>query len=198
MNVIRSVSDNQDEILKWILELHCDGKFDCDITYGNGRFYKNINEPLLKFDIDPQTNGVVKASSTELPVDSNSIDSIVFDPPFLTYVKSGRYGNGSMVMANRFGGYWKYDELKEHYINTLKECSRVLKKKGKIVFKCQDIIHNHRIHCTHFNVIQWAEELHFRLRDMFILTAKHRMPCNKSGKQQHARIFHSYFLVFEK
>jgi hypothetical protein len=29
------------------------------------------------------------------------------------------------------------------------------------------------------------------------LTAKHRMPSPQKGKQRHARIFHSYFLVLE-
>lgn len=67
-----------------------------------------------------------------------------------------------------------------------------------MVFKCQDIIHNHRMHCTHYNVIKWAECEGFRLVDLFILTAKSRMPGPQKGKQRHARVWHSYFLVFEK
>jgi len=75
---------------------------------------------------------------------------------------------------------------------------RVLKKKGIMVIKCQDIIHNHKMHCTHVNVINWAAGM-FRLKDLFVLPAKHRMPSpNRKGVQKHARIFHSYFLVLEK
>lgn len=68
-----------------------------------------------------------------------------------------------------------------------------------MIFKCQDIIHNHRMHCTHSKVIAWAEECGMRLLDLFILAAKHRLPApNRGGQQKHARIYHSYFLVFEK
>ena len=199
MTVIKSVSDNQDEILNGIIALHCPDGFECDVTYGNGAFYKNIPEPKYKFDIDPQCDGVIQASSIELPLEDKSINSLMFDPPFLTYVRQGREGNGSMIMSNRFAGYWKYDELADHYKKTIYEVRRVLKHNGILIVKCQDIIHNHKMHCTHANVITWAGHHGFRLLDMFILTAKHRLPApNRQGTQKHSRIFHSYFLVFTK
>lgn len=134
-----------------------------------------------------------------LPLENESIGSVVFDPPFLTYVRQGREGNGKMAMARRFSGYWTFDELTEHYRETLSECARVLKAKGVLVVKCQDIIHNHRMHAVHALVIAWAEHEGFRLRDLFVLGATHRMPSpNRKGTQKHARVFHSYFLVFEK
>jgi hypothetical protein len=102
-------------------------------------------------------------------------------------------------MSKRFGGYWTYPELEEHYKLSLNCFSRVLRRKGILVFKCQDIIHNHKIHPTHINVTLWAKDYGFRLKDLFILGATHRMPRpNKGSKQRHARIYHSYFLVFEK
>ncbi len=197
--LIRSVSFDQDEILSAIMSLHCKEGFDCDVTYGNGAFWKNLPQPKLKFDIDPQNEDVLQSSSGMLPLGTNSIKSIIFDPPFLTYVRSGRKGNGSMIMSKRFSGYWKYDELEDHYRETISEAHRVLKTKGIFVFKCQDIIHNHKMHCTHANVIFWADNEGFKLKDLFVLAAKHRLPSpNRKGTQKHARIFHSYFLVFEK
>ena len=177
-------------------------QFDLDCTYGNGSFYKEIPQPIHKADISPQVDGVTESCSTALPFGDESLRSIVFDPPFLTYVRAAREGNGNMVMAKRFGGYWRYEELEEHYKGTIKEAGRILKRKGLLIFKCQDIIHNHKMHCTHVNVINWASDL-FRLKDLFILPAKSRMaiPQQKGTKkkvQKHARIFHSYFLVFEK
>jgi hypothetical protein len=201
--VIRSVYYDQAEILQSIINLHTNGKpFDADISYGNGKFYKSIPEPKLKFDIDPQCDGVIQASSASLPIEGGSLASAVFDPPFLTYVRAAREGNGSMVMAKRFGGYWTYGELEAHYKETIAEVYRVLAKKGILVFKCQDIIHNHKMHCTHLNVINWAEG-RFRLKDLFVLPAKHRMAVpqvegTRKKKQKHARIFHSYFLVMER
>ena len=200
--MIRSVYYDQVEILKSIMELCEIDQFCADLTYGNGKFYGDISPPIFKGDISPQVEGVTECSSSALPVEDCSFKSLVFDPPFLTYVRAAREGNGNMIMANRFGGYWRYDELEKHYRETLIEANRVLSKKGIMVFKCQDIIHNHKMHCTHMNVMKWAEGL-FRLKDLFILPAKNRMPIpqqqgTKKKVQKHARIFHSYFMVLEK
>ena len=198
MTVLRSVSYDQIEILKSIMTLCKIDRFCADVTYGNGGFYKDIPKPGYRFDLDGDLDGVTQADSTALPLGGESISSLVFDPPFLTYVRAAREGNGNMVMAKRFAGYWRYDELESHYIGTIKEAHRVLKKKGIMVIKCQDIIHNHKMHCTHVNVINWAAGM-FRLKDLFVLPAKHRMPSpNRKGVQKHARVFHSYFLVLER
>ena len=195
--VIRSVYNKQDDILRAIGSLHCPEGFECDMTYGNGSFWKTLPRPRLCFDIDPQVPEATQGDSTNLPVESSTLSSVVFDPPFLTYVRSGRdHGGGGMIMASRFGGYWTYRELIEHYMFSIVEAQRVLKPKGIMVFKCQDIIHNHKMHCTHNNVINMANDIGFRLKDLFILLAKSRMTDNR--KQQHSRIWHSYFLVLEK
>ncbi len=198
-DLVRSISEDQSEILRSILALHAPDGFDVDMTYGAGNFYKEIPEPSKAFDIDPQKPNVTKACSRMLPLDTASVSSVIFDPPFLTYVRDGRLGNGQMAMARRYSGYWRYDELEDHYIDSISEAWRVLKDKGVFVVKCQDIVHNHRLHCTHHNVINWASIEGFRLKDLFVLCANRRMPSpNRRGTQKHARIFHSYFLVFVK
>lgn len=197
--VVRSVYFDQSEILRGIMQLHCPAGFDCDMTYGSGGFWKDLPSPRFRFDISPQVSGVEKACSTMLPLEAGSLSSVVFDPPFLTYVRAGRTGNGKMIMAKQFSGYWRYDELEDHYRHTISEAYRVLRSGGVMVFKCQDIIHNHKMHCTHANVIHMAEIEGFRLLDLFVLPAKHRLPSpNRAGTQKHARIFHSYFLVLRK
>jgi len=197
IDMIKSLSYDQNEILHSIMQLYCPAGFDADITYGNGSFYKNNYEPKYKIDIDPQTSNTQQASSDDLPFFDNTLESVVFDPPFLTYIKAGRDTN--MVMGKRFSGYWRYDELQEHYSKTFIECNRVLKKKGYLILKCQDIVHNHKLHPTHIFATQWANEAGLKLKDLFVLAAKNRMPSpNKNGKQKHARIFHSYFMVFQK
>lgn len=197
--IVRSVSEDQDEILDGIERLHCPDGFECDMTFGTGVFYRNRPRPKHCFDIDPQHPFVTKACSTMLPLEPASVCSCVFDPPFLTYVKNGReHGEGAVAMTKRFGGYYTYAELEEHYQHSISEAHRVLRKRGVLVVKCQDIIHNHRMHCTHYRVLMMAEIEGFRLRDLFVLAARHRMPGPQAGQQRHARIFHSYFLVFEK
>lgn len=195
--VIKSIYSDQQDILDAIVALHAPDGFECDLTYGNGSFWKR--QPPLKYDIDPQNDDVVSKSSDNIGHEDGTLGNTVFDPPFLTYVRAGRAGNGSMLMSKRFGGYWRYDELESHYKSTLDECRRVMRPKAILAFKCQDIIHNHKIYATHINVVNWASERGFRLKDLFILQANHRLPSpNRVGKQKHARVFHSYFLVFER
>lgn len=197
---IKSVSDDQHEIIKSIMQLCNIEQFDADVTYANGGFWKNIKQPVMKFDIDPQTPDTIEATSANLPLPPSCISSLIFDPPFLTYIKQGRDHNS--IMGKRFSGYWKYEELQEHYTTTICEAHRVLNEKGIFVIKCQDIIHNHKMYCTHINIMKWVEGK-FRLKDLFILIAKHRLPMpEKEGEQKrvqkHARVHHSYFMVLEK
>ena len=200
--MIKSVSESQEEILNSIKALYFNGKeYECDITYGNGAFWKHIKAPKMKYDITPLKPGVIKADSTNLPISNGVLNNVVYDPPFITYVKAGRLHNS--IMSKRFGGYYSYDDLQKNYTETLVEVNRVLKRKGLLVFKCQDLIHNHKMHSTHVNIICWADYFGFNLVDLFILMAKHRMPVltkmnSNNWTQKHARIFHSYFLVLEK
>jgi len=198
-DVVRSLYFEQDDILFAIRDLHCPDGFDCDMTFGNGMFWKNLPRPKHCFDVTPLHHGVVQADSRALPLPGESLLSAVFDPPFLTYVKEGRdHKGGAVAMTARFGGYYSYADLEDHYRDTISEAYRVLKPKGKLIFKCQDIVHNHRLHCTHVKVINMAESEGFRVRDMFVLGAKSRMPGPQAGQQRHARVWHSYFLVLEK
>ena len=199
--VIKSLYSNQFEILDAIIKLHVEGDtFEVDVTYGNGAFYKKgLTQPTHRFDIDPTLKNTTKTCSSENTglVDA-SIKSVVFDPPFLTYIRKQRVGNSSMVMAKRFSGYWHVDELIKHYQATLVEAARILKHKGIMVIKCQDIVHNHKLFCTHAHILNWAAPS-FRLKDLFIQAATHRMPApNRKGTQKHARVYHSYWIVLQR
>ena len=85
-DLVKSISFSQTEIINWILQLHAsEHKIDCDPTYSKGLFYKNtgIEEPEYKFDLEPQFDDVIKCDCRSLPVDDESFNSIMFDPPFL-------------------------------------------------------------------------------------------------------------------
>lgn len=64
--LIKSISYNQDEIIKWILKLYCPDGFELDPTYSKGNFYKNLPQPKLKYDLSPQVSGVKEADCTNL------------------------------------------------------------------------------------------------------------------------------------
>ena len=83
--MIKSVLYNQSEIIKSIISLHCPQGIEVDCTYSKGNFYKNtgIAEPLEKFDLYPQTDDTMEANANELPHLDSTVESIMFDPPFL-------------------------------------------------------------------------------------------------------------------
>ena len=199
--VIRSVYNDQFKILHSILKLHIStDTFDVDLTYGNGGFYKKgIPQPQHRFDIDATLPNITKTcNSNNTALKEGSVSSVVFDPPFLTYIKQQRSGNSNMVMSRRFSGYWTSDELAKHYTSSIQEAARILKHKGIMVIKCQDIVHNHKLFCTHAHILHWSKEF-FRLKDLFVQVATHRMPApNRKGIQKHARIFHCYWIVLQR
>lgn len=201
--MIKSISYDQSEIIKWILRLHVpSGKIDCDPTYSIGNFYKNtgIEKPLYKFDINPQIDGVEFGDSRELPLKDSSINCIMFDPPFLaTTGKSLTENDDNNIINKRFGVYPSEQELHQFYIDSLKEAYRVLAGKGILIFKCQDKISSGKQYMSHCFVHDEAVKIGFYPKDMFVLLAKNRLVADWQLKnQKNARKFHSYFWVFEK
>lgn len=201
--LIKSISYNQTEIINNILRLHVpEQKIDADITYSTGVFYKDniVKQPNLKFDILPQAEGVVEADSRNLPLMDNSLNCIMFDPPFLaTTGKSLSENKNNNIINKRFGVYPSEVELHHFYIDTLKECYRVLKQDGILIFKCQDKISSGKQYMSHVFIINEAERIGFYTKDLFILLAKNRIVADWQVKnQKNARKFHSYFIVFQK
>ena len=203
MEIISSINYNQEEIINNIITLHVpQGFIDCDCTYSKGNFYKsgNVKEPIYKFDKFPQTNDTVQACATELPLEDNSINCLMFDPPFLaTTGKSLKVENESNKINKRFGVFNNEKELHQFYVQALKEFYRVLKDDGVLIFKCQDKVSSSKQYMSHVFIINVAEKLGYYTKDMFVLLAKNRIIADWQAKnQKHARKFHSYFLVFEK
>lgn len=201
--MIKSISYNQEEIINNILDLHTNSKIiDADITYSKGQFYKNkiVAEPKLKYDIYPQSNEVVCADSRNLPLKSESLSVIMFDPPFLaTTGKSLTSNDNNNYINKRFGVYPNEQELHQFYIDTLKETYRVLKLNGILIFKCQDKISSGKQYLSHVFIINEAEKIGYYCKDIFILLSKSRLVADWQLKnQKNARKFHSYFLVLQK
>ncbi len=194
--MIKSISYDQEEILKWIIDLYCPNGFELDPTYSKGVFYRNIQKPKLKFDLEPQVEGVRQADCRNLPLENNSIDSIVFDPPFVAAIPK-TIATG--IITKRFGYYRSIqNHLWSMYQDALKEFYRILKPKGVLVFKCQDTIDSSKQYLSHVEIINVAVGLGFYSKDLFVLLAKSRLMSPNMRIQQHARKFHSYFLVFQK
>jgi hypothetical protein len=220
---IKSVSYNQHEILYNIMQLHTDGKpFECDMTYSIGNFYGDFNitdtngeeirvtipQPKYKFDVCPQTEDTVKIEPEgDLPLEDGSIESIVIDLPFVIscgpsmqtpdYDENGKKVKNNLI-SRRFACYYPVANLLKSYKHFLSECYRVLKEDGIVIWKTQGTISGSKFLVSPYYSRMIAESLGFDSLDEFILLAKNRLISGKVKKQQHARSFHSYFLVFKK
>lgn len=216
--LIKSIGYNQHAIIRDILDLHCDGReFDCDMTYSVGNFYGHfkvkeddgsvrefdIVEPKLKYDVDPQVEGVKGYDPWKpWPLEDNSVDYIMFDPPFVIGPRDcASMHNGrpeSNRIGKRFSSYYPVAELLESYLHHLKEAFRVLKDGGKLVFKCQNTTTGGKE--LHSSAWVWlcASSIGFEVLDKFTLCSKVRLISGKVKKQQHARKFESYFYVLKK
>jgi hypothetical protein len=194
--IIKSISQNQDEILRWIMTLYCPDGFELDPTYSKGNFYKKIKQPKHKFDLIPQTSDTKQADCRKLPLENSSINSIMFDPPFIVGIPTETAKTG--IIGERFGRYKNMKELWEMYYDALKEFNRILKPNGILIFKCQDSVSEGKQWLSYIEIVNYALSLGFYPKDLFVLLARNRIIGKHHHKQQHARKFHSYFIVFIK
>jgi hypothetical protein len=195
--MISTVNSSQHQIIKDIVSLYCQKGIDCDPTYSKGNFYSDnkIVEPWFKSDLYPSVPGVKKCNANNLPLPDDSLCSIMFDPPFIAgFTKNKPSG----IMGNRFWGFRYVPDLWKWYTECLVEFQRLLKSNGILIFKCQDTVSSGRQYFSHQYIMNEAERVGLYCKDMFVLTASHRIIGHNHKVQRHARKFHSYFLVFEK
>lgn len=196
--MISTIRYNQHELLQDILKLHVKAEtFHCDPTYGKGNFYTGTPKifiPQLVSDISPKFDFVVERDCRGLYFQDNSINSIIFDPPFVCgHRKKGKEG----IMKARYGSFKYIKDLWQFYGDSMTEFKRVLRPDGWLVFKCQDTVQDHKNYFSHVKVMNMAIEREFYPKDFLVLLAKHRLPRHNQKNQEHARKYHSYFWVFQ-
>ena len=190
-----SVFDNDKDALIALSEIHLNGRwYDLDCTYSKGVFYKELDRPRMASDLFPTQDFVVQDDSTVLKMQTdNSLNSIVFDPPFLF---RDRKSNNDDKMCARFSYFKTYGLLMKMYRDSIVQFKRVLRRGGCVFFKCQDMTDG-RFYCTHANTISVAEELGFTLVDIGIKATKSKLQRNAKQQNCLAKV-HSYWLVFKK
>lgn len=210
--IIRNTSYSQKEILKNIMTLYNNGEaFDCDITASQLKFYlKNRGDeyelpvPKHLFDVYPQSEDVKQiVPFQKIPMDDNSLGSIVFDPPFVISPKTCKSAlegkDKSCLMFKRFSSFYPVSELYYNYYWWLKESYRTLKDDGILVVKCMSTVSGGYQHNSEEYVFMAAMSLGFYCVDKFILNAKARLISGaKYKKQCHSRKYTSVFYVFQK
>ena len=176
-----------------------DRRIELDATYGNGSFYspEDIREPIFAHDIEPKTSALAnrlihKSNANDLPYSDRSVNSIMFDPPFLS-----RTGKGSII-KDRFGDYPSMEALWKFYAEALWEFCRILQPDGILIVKCMNTVMSGKQWWSVNYIRNLASRYGLTLKDEFVLLSKHKMGQHNLKKQRHARKYHSYFLVFEK
>jgi len=191
----KSVFENEQELLKAIIDIHLSGiKIELDPMYFKGAFYKNgVAKPDYCYDISPRVLFCKKGDAKKLPLENRSIRSMILDPLFLFGIhgKTKEYYTSSTM-----GIYKNFKELEIDYKAFLMEAYRLLKKKGILIFKCQDYTDS-KTTMTHALVYNWAIELGFYAKDLAILVKPNKV-YNPNTKQRHLRKIHTYFWVFKK
>jgi hypothetical protein len=173
---ITTIANTNNEAIRNIMKLHNIETFDLDCTYSIGYFWRNLPQPKHKSDLLPKTEDIIKCSSDNTPFKDSSMNSIMFDPPFIIAGQKYKKNNdGSSIIAKRFEGFKNFKELKDLYFNTLKETYRILKDDGILVFKCQDTVSSGKNHFTHCMIMNMALHVGFYPKDLFVLVAKNRL-----------------------
>lgn len=188
----KSVFDNEQELLKALIELHTPWGIELDPMYFKGNFYKDgVEIPSHRFDVNPQAAGVEQGDARDLPFVDGAFNSMILDPPFLF----GLHGKAKDYYSSKTHTiYPSFSDLENSYRGILTEAKRVLNNKGVLVFKCQDYTDS-KTTMTHSLVYKWASELGFYAKDLAILVKPNKV-YNGNTKQRHLRKIHTYFWVF--
>lgn len=205
--VVSAHTATNDKVFPEILKLHVPlGATIADVTYGLGVFWKDVPKQNYKLLATDLKTGV---DCRKLPYKEQSVDCLVLDPPYMeglfrknrghlagngTY-KAFRsaYSNGQTTNE----GPKYHDAVLDLYFKAGKESSRVLKKNGIMIVKCQDEVSANKQRLTHVELINEYAKMGFFCKDLFVVVRQNRPAVSRLIKQVHARKNHSYFLVFQ-
>lgn len=191
-----------DGLFPHVLELYVPhGSTVADVTWGRGVFWKHVPKGLYELKQTDLKSGI---DCRDLPYESNSLDCVVFDPPYMHTP-----GGTAHVGHQNFEAYYKnnsinHSEKKYHeavldlYFAGAREALRVLKPKGIYIVKCQDEVCANKQRLTHVEIINELSGMGYIVEDLFVLVRKGRPGVSRVLRQVHARKNHSYFIVFRK
>ena len=202
-DALNTICMSNDEGFARIVKLYArPGDIIADPTYGNGVFWKQVDQSLYKVLLTDLKREAVDMRL--LPYEPNSLDMVVNDPPYrYTPEKNTKHedtpGHGKVdglynLQASKLTNTQAVLDL---YYGGMEEAKRVLKSGGFLVVKCQDTIQDGKQIWVHDLLIRKAEELGFACRDLLVVYTKSPTK-TRWNKQRHLRKAHSYFLVFRK
>jgi hypothetical protein len=190
-----------DQLIAEVARLYLtDGDVVADVTYSSGRFWKKVNlsrYTLLASDLIPHSPGILAADFRALPYQDGSVDTVVFDPPYI-------HSPGKGMLKDRYNGrattdMITYADIMALYEDGMSEAVRVLRDGGQLWVKCKDTLASERQRWSHITVFELADKLGLYARDLFLLVppAPSSVTTGRWSRQIHARKVHSYLWIFE-
>jgi hypothetical protein len=194
--VATAIRGTNDELIKQVAVIYVDdGDTIADVTYGNGVFWKKTKQ-LNVTGSDWQTVQDRAYDFRDLPYDDRSYDHVVLDPPYIHTPAKHYRGNKTY---NNYASHKEiplnsYADILTMYMAGIKEAARVARK--CVWVKCQDTITSGRPNWLHMDIYRQASKLGVRLDEIFILV-QNGVPTIQKKKQLHARMNHSYLMIFK-
>ncbi|MCB0074011.1 MAG: hypothetical protein KDE20_21235 [Caldilineaceae bacterium] len=199
--VLSAHAGTNDEVFPLVMSLYVEpGSTVADVTYGKGVFWRRVPEDAYRLLATDLEAGV---DCRDLPYPGDSIDCVVFDPPYMHTP-----GGTAHVNHQNYEGYYRNNQVdsnkKYHeavldlYFTAAREAWRVLHDGGVYIVKCQDEVCANRQRLTHVEIINELEKYGFITEDLFVVVRRGRPGVSRMLTQAHARKNHSYFVVFIK
>ena len=195
-----SIENSDSAILKTILKLYfpLSKTFDCDLTFGQGGFYKTgINPPEFIYDKylfgEKSPDGyVVKSLDETKNINSSSFESVVLDLPV-----------NIDPTVHDYNAFKSLDEKYDTYHKMIDLSNKLLIPGGILVFKTSDFVLRNDDTISYVNewatdnVIAYSLDHGYDLVDRFISVRNNGIIVSGSHKLS-AGSKHAYFLVFKK
>jgi hypothetical protein len=196
-----SVAANE-EVFPQILKLYLPvGSKIADVTFGKGIFWKRV--PREAYQLFP-TDLANDVDCRQLPYSDETMDGVVFDPPYMHTPGGTAHVNHTNYEAHYRNNRPATTDKKYHeavldlYYSAAHEAFRVLRFGGIYIVKCQDEVCANKQRLTHVEIINELTTYGFVVEDLFVVVRENRPGVSRLLKQVHARKNHSYFLVFRK
>lgn len=164
-----------------------------DMTYGQGRFWKNYRpDRMITNDRDRSTSADIHENFTHLPFRSEVFDTVVFDPP---YKLNGT--GGSHASDKAYGVANSGRDRMRLILRGLGEASRLTRHGGHLLVKCQDqVCSGRKVWMTHIIVDFTQRVCGLTLVDQLHVGGYRPQPAGR--RQVHSRQDYSTLLIFRK
>lgn len=202
-----SVVNGRDrDVIPLLLDVHAvEEPRIIDVTHNKGVMWKGLDYSITKSDISREMSPDCdfEADCRSLPVDDESFDVIVFDPPHLPTAAASVNSSGIQREAyglTETGDYREGDNINPLFLDFLTEARRVLSRDGVVLAKIADLVHNHRYQWQHVAFINAAEAAGMTACDVVIKCdpAASNLKSSKWKNVNHLRRAHCYWIVVRR